>query len=83
MSMLTGADDMRSLQFREEHGYLPDDVYSPTAEDHDYDDDSAEVTAMVIDQYARNNANRLNNRLRVENESLRAQLAALGITPEE
>jgi hypothetical protein len=80
--MLPGADDMRSLQFREENGYLPDDVYSPEPDDFN-DPDSHEIAVMVTDQYARNNANRLNNRLRVENESLRALLAAHGITPEE
>lgn len=65
------SDHMRSLQYREENGRLPDDVYFPTDEDDMSDPETLEIIGMVQDQYARNNANRREETLRHENAALR------------
>lgn len=77
------SDDMRSFAFREEHGYLPDDVYTPTEEDLQ-DPDHDEIAALVIDQYAHNNAKRREERHRAEVAALHALLEEHGIdVPDE
>jgi hypothetical protein len=68
-------DAMRSFQFNEENGYLPDDVYTHSSEDAD-DPDHDEIAALVIEQYAINNANRREARMADEIAGLRALLTA-------
>lgn len=71
-------DDMRSFQFREENGYLPDDVYTPSVESAD-DPDHHEIAALVIEQYAHNNAKRHAEHLRGQVAALTSLLAEHGI----
>jgi polynucleotide 5'-kinase involved in rRNA processing len=54
--------EMRAMQFREENGYLPDEVFVFTDED-DYDDpDQRETIDLVLENYAATNAARRQER---------------------
>lgn len=72
------ACEMRAFQFREAHGYLPDDVYNPTAEDLT-DPDHNEIAALVVQRYAVENAERRESRMRAEIDTLRQLLAENGV----
>jgi hypothetical protein len=69
---------MADWQRAEETGYWPDAVYFPSEEDladpaHD------EIAALVMEQYAVDNAARRERRLTAEITALRAKLAEHGI----
>jgi hypothetical protein len=74
--------EMRAFQVREETGYLPDEVYFQD-EDDLQDPDHHEIAALVCEQYAATNAERLARRVRDENLTLRALLVQRGMPEEE
>jgi hypothetical protein len=74
--------EMRAMQIREETGYLPDEVYSPDGEDMQ-DPDHHEIAAMVMDQYARTNAERAVARIQDQNLALRGLLMERGMSEDE
>lgn len=84
MSLHVDPDYMRSFQFQEENGYLPDDVYIPSPEDDLSDPDQREVIAHVIEQYDVNNRKRAEERQRHRIAALEHLLTKHGIEiPEE
>lgn len=71
--------EMRAMQYREENGYLPDEVYIPTDEDDFSDPEQREIIELVMDQYAATNEQRRAERDRIRIASLEQLLAAHGI----
>lgn len=73
------ASEMRAMQHREETGYLPDEQYTPDAEDDPFDPEQAEIRAMVIEQYTATNTDRRIQHAHDRIAELEALLAANGI----
>jgi hypothetical protein len=83
VSLYVDPEYMRHLQFQEENGYAPDDVYMPTREDLD-DPDHDEVAALVIEGYDIANRKRYEQRQRDRISLLEAVLRENNIEiPEE
>jgi len=72
-------DEMRAFAFREEHGYLPDDVYTPTAEDDRFDPEQWEVQELVMQGYAATNRARRDEVYQRKLDALQALLTEHGI----
>lgn len=72
-------NEMRAMQHREETGYLPDEVYVPTAEDDPYDTEQAEIRAAVTEDYAATNRRRAAQRSRDRIAVLEQALADAGV----
>lgn len=84
MSMRIDPEEMRAFQHREEHGYLPDDVYIPGPEDDLSDPDTREVIAHMIEGYDITNRRRAEERQRIRIATLENLLTEHGIEiPEE
>jgi hypothetical protein len=73
------ATEMFAFQYREENGYLPDEVYIPTDEDDFSDPDQREIITMVMEQYRLTNEARRADRDRQRIASLEQLLTDHGI----
>lgn len=84
MSLYVDPEYMRAFQYREENGYLPDDVYVPTPEDDLSDPDTLEIIEHVIEGYDEANRRRAEERQRIRIATLESLLTEHGIDiPEE
>jgi hypothetical protein len=71
--------EMRAFQFREENGYLPDEVYIPTDEDDPWDPEQREIITLVMEGYAVTNEARRAERARIRISILEQTLREHGI----
>jgi hypothetical protein len=71
--------EMRAFQYREENGYLPDEVYVPTEEDDPYDPEQREIVALVVEGYRLTNEQRRAERDRIRISTLEQLLTENGI----
>jgi hypothetical protein len=71
--------EMRAFQFREENGYLPDEVYTPTDEDDLSDPEQREIVELVMEGYRQTNEQRRAERDRARITSLEQLLTENGI----
>lgn len=84
MSLHVDPEYMRAFQFREENGYLPDDVYVPGPEDDPHDPEQQEIIALTIERYDVTNRKRREERQRARIATLENLLTEHGIEiPEE
>jgi hypothetical protein len=71
--------EMRAFQYREENGYLPDDVYIPTEEDDLSDPEQLEIIEHVMDGYRLTNERRQAERDHIRISVLEQLLTEHGI----
>ena len=71
--------EMRAFQHREENGFLPDEVYIPAPEDDLSDPEQLEIVNLVMDQFARTNERRREERARIRIAVLEQALRENGI----